>query len=176
MEFKITSDSSDFTRYLGKNLSKLIAFGDLVLFSGELGAGKTTFISGLAKGLGVKEDLSSPSFTILNTYPLKDDKKFVHADFYRLDNVRDMIEVGIEDYIYRSNCVVCIEWGNKLKDYLENGYLENGYLEIEINYWFYDENGSESNSCDWLNRRIITFSGSNTYWNKKIEKLKAVLL
>ncbi|MBC7333599.1 MAG: tRNA (adenosine(37)-N6)-threonylcarbamoyltransferase complex ATPase subunit type 1 TsaE [Actinobacteria bacterium] len=181
MEFNVTSNSSKFTSDLGKSFSKFVDFGDVILFSGELGAGKTTFISGLAMGLGVREDLSSPSFTILNIYPLKDEKKFVHADFYRLGDIREMIDVGIEDYLYGSDCVVCIEWGNKIKDYLENRYLEveidylvNAIEGDRVGYKVGSGNGNSSTKSlkDSFNIRIITFRSGNDYWRKKLKKFK----
>ncbi len=67
-----------------------------------MGAGKTTFISGIAEGLGIKENLSSPSFTIINLYEIGSRKKFIHADFYRLDNADEILNIGIEDYLYSS--------------------------------------------------------------------------
>lgn len=164
MKIEVTSNSSAFTKYLGKCLSKLILPGDLILFSGELGGGKTTFISGLAKGLGIKEDLSSPSFTILNIYSIGKDKKLIHADFYRLGNIDEIVEVGIEDYIYDNNSIVCIEWGEKIK-----GYLEKEYLEVKINYLI--ENRLDNN----LNKRLIILSSGGAYWDRKIAKFKRVL-
>ena len=68
MQLEFISGSASFTRNLGKEFSGYLASGDVLLLSGELGGGKTTFISGIAEGLGISGDLSSPSFTILNEY------------------------------------------------------------------------------------------------------------
>ncbi len=96
MNLKILSKSSQATIDLGKKFSKILRGGDIILFSGELGGGKTTFISGLADGLGIKENLSSPSFTILNQY-MEGKIRLVHIDFYRLDGVDEFDNIGIDE-------------------------------------------------------------------------------
>ena len=124
MIMKLTSESPSITRKIGLILSKILKSGDILLLAGELGAGKTTFISGIAEGLGIKENLSSPSFTIINLYEIDSRKKFIHADFYRLDNVDEILNTGIEDYIYGSRNIACIEWGDKNKGFPGLNYLE----------------------------------------------------
>ena len=86
MHMELISGSSQATIDLGKKFSRILRGGDIIIFSGELGGGKTTFISGLAEGLGIKESLSSPSFTILNQYNAGK-LKLIHIDFYRLDGI-----------------------------------------------------------------------------------------
>ena len=98
MQIEIISNSPVFTRNLGKKFSAVLSKGDIVLFTGELGGGKTTFISGLAGGFGLGENLSSPSFTILNEYRIDNTRKFIHADLYRLENTEEIGGTGLEDY------------------------------------------------------------------------------
>ena len=129
MRIEIISNSSIFTKNLGKKLSRVISKGDIVLFSGELGGGKTTFISGIAEGFDLKENLSSPSFTILNEYSIDNWRKFVHADLYRLENTGEINGIGLDDYLYDDISIVCIEWGDKIKDYIEKVSVINDFFE-----------------------------------------------
>ncbi len=130
-------------------------------FSGELGGGKTAFVSGLADGLGIKENLSSPSFTILNQYDAGK-LRLVHIDFYRLDGVDEFDNIGIDDYIYDDSAVLCIEWGEKIRQ-----YIKKDYLIISFNYVIEDEES--------MNKRIIRFDSGSDYWNKKLNILKKIL-
>ena len=160
MQVGIISNSAIFTKNLGKKFSRIISKGDLILFSGELGGGKTTFISGLAEGLGLKGSLSSPSFTILNEYSIDRRKKFIHVDLYRLESAGEINGIGLDDYLYDNNSIICVEWGDKIKD-----YLEKKYLEIELSYLI------DSNK---LNKRKIVFNSNNRYWNLKLMKFKRI--
>ena len=161
MYLEILSKSSQATIDLGKKFSKILRGGDIIIFSGELGGGKTTFISGLAGGLGIKENLSSPSFTILNQYNAGK-LKLVHIDFYRLDGIDEFDNIGLDDHIYDDSSILCIEWGEKIKQ-----YIKKDYLTISFNYIIEDE--------DSMNRRIIRFSSSNNHWDKKLNILKKIL-
>src|SRR4030042_4512808 len=100
MQIETISKSPVFTRNLGKKFSAVLSKGDIVLFTGELGGGKTTFISGLAEGFGLEETLTSPSFTIMNEYLIDNIRKFIHADLYRLENAGEINGIGLENYFY----------------------------------------------------------------------------
>jgi tRNA threonylcarbamoyladenosine biosynthesis protein TsaE len=177
MIIKLTSDSPLFTKKIGSIFSKFLKAGDLILFTGELGAGKTTFIAGVAEGLGIKENLTSPSFTILNIYSKNSKKKFVHADFYRLDTISEIENTGIEDYLYDGSYIICVEWGEKIKN-----YLRLNYLEINFNYIVMQNKAREINKAEEIDKseeiniekRIILFSSNNEYWNEKIKKFQEV--
>ena len=160
MLLEVLSKSSQATINLGRKFSKILRGGDIVIFSGELGGGKTTFISGLAEGLGIKENLSSPSFTILNQYDAGK-IKLIHIDFYRLDGIDEFDNIGLDDHIYDDSKILCIEWGEKIKQYIKRDYLNIGF-----NYIIEDE--------DTINRRIIRFNSSTKYWDKKLLKLKKI--
>ena len=161
MHLEILSKSSQVTTDLGKKFSKILQGGDIIIFFGELGGGKTTFISGLADGLGIKENLSSPSFTIINEYRAGK-LKLVHIDFYRLDGVDEFDNIGLDDHIYDDSAVLCIEWGEKIRQ-----YIKKDYLNISFNYITADEES--------INKRIIRFDSSNSYWDKKLNILKKIL-
>ena len=161
MTLEILSKSSQATVDLGKKFSKILQGGDIIIFSGELGGGKTTFISGLAEGFGIKENLSSPSFTIIKEYDAGK-LKLVHIDFYRLDGVDEFDNIGLDDHIYDDSAVLCIEWGEKIRQ-----YIKKDYLNISFNYIAADEES--------MNKRIIRFDSSNNYWDKKLNILKKIL-
>ena len=183
MIMKLASESPSITRKIGLILSKILKSGDILLLAGELGAGKTTFISGIAEGLGIKENLSSPSFTIINLYEIGSRKKFIHADFYRLDNADEILNTGIEDYLYSSRNIACIEWGDKIK-----GFLGSNYLEVKFEYFYPSGRrdpitgyiagytaGYDSNSD--LEKRLVSFSSPaiSSYWDRKLKIFKKLL-
>ena len=106
MQIEIISNSAAFTKDLGKKLSRALTKGNIILFAGELGGGKTTFISGIAEGFGLGENLSSPSFTIMNEYRIDNHKKLIHADLYRLDGASEINGIGLDDYFYDGTSIV----------------------------------------------------------------------
>lgn len=124
---KIKTDSSRETIALGKKFSKKLAGQEVILFEGELGGGKTTFIKGLLAGLGYKGKVSSPSFTLERQYKLK--KIIVHhIDLYRLDMAKDLVDLGIEEFLNQPGHITLIEWGEKIEKQLDN------YIKITFNY------------------------------------------
>jgi tRNA threonylcarbamoyladenosine biosynthesis protein TsaE len=162
MRFEIISNSPIFTRNLGKTFSRILSKGNIILFTGELGGGKTTFISGLAEGFGLGKNLSSPSFTILNEYRIDSSGKFIHADLYRLENIGEINGIGLDDYFYDGISIICIEWGDKIKD-----YIEKEYLEINLSYLM-DKSNAET-------KRKIIFNSISRYWDLKLAKFKKTL-
>ena len=95
------------------------------IFEGEMGAGKTTFIKALAKELGVKEVVSSPTFSIVNEYE-GDGGIIYHFDFYRIKNLQEAYDIGYEEYFY-SDHICLIEWPEKVEE-----LLPEHYVKIEI--------------------------------------------
>ncbi len=144
------------TGRIGSIFSKILRFGDTVLLTGELGAGKTTFIAGCAQRFKIGGQISSPSFTILNLYSIKGRRKFVHADLYRLDSIDEVLNIGLQDYIYDKNAMVFIEWGDRILDYFKTPYIEIGF-----EYLLSDEQS-----------RKLIFRSSSRYWDNKIEIFK----
>lgn len=100
---------------LGKKLALKLRGGDVVCLYGDLGAGKTTLVKGIAKGLGVKEEITSPTFTLMNVYQInnKQINKFVHIDTYRLKKEQELVEIGVEDYLGELGIVCVVEWPQK---------------------------------------------------------------
>ena len=116
---------------LHQNVAKVI------LFHGEMGAGKTTFIKALAKALGVEKATSSPTFSLVNEYQAKDGLVY-HFDVYRLKNESEAFDFGIEDYLYSGNWCF-IEWAEKIPNLIPEKHsiitlevLENGSRKLII--------------------------------------------
>ncbi len=111
----IVTSSADETRELGCRLGRLLRAGDAVALSGELGTGKTVFVQGLARGLGVDEGIlvTSPTFVILHEYPGR--TALYHFDFYRLKEEREARDLGAEEYL-DGDGVTAAEWADKFPD------------------------------------------------------------
>ncbi|PIR26013.1 MAG: tRNA (adenosine(37)-N6)-threonylcarbamoyltransferase complex ATPase subunit type 1 TsaE [Deltaproteobacteria bacterium CG_4_10_14_0_2_um_filter_43_8] len=105
------------TQKMAKELASHLKKGDVLALSGELGAGKTTFIAALARALGVSETtyVSSPTFTIMNVYEGR--VPLYHFDFYRLEHEDEVKELGMEEYLY-GNGICFIEWAEKFPSVL----------------------------------------------------------
>ena len=99
-----------------------------VLFYGEMGVGKTTLISALLKALGSKTKATSPTFSIVNEYEVKDDIVY-HFDFYRIEDANEALDIGIEDYLYSGHWNF-IEWPEKIDVFLPN---EVDILQLKLN-------------------------------------------
>jgi len=118
---KIVVKSHEEMIKLGEKTALSLKKGDIIGFSGELGAGKTVFIKGLAKGLKVKEEPSSPSFVIINEY--KGKLPLYHFDVYRLDDIKEMNDLGYEEYFY-GNGVTVIEWVEKIEKLIKGRWIK----------------------------------------------------
>ncbi|MCX5749882.1 MAG: tRNA (adenosine(37)-N6)-threonylcarbamoyltransferase complex ATPase subunit type 1 TsaE [Candidatus Saganbacteria bacterium] len=121
------------TRLLGKQLSADIRPGDVIALYGGLGAGKTTFVQGILQGLGISDNATSPSFVIMNEYPLKEKGgSLYHLDLYRLDSINDIEDLDIED-ILNGDSILIIEWAEKMGSLLPEGCVKI-YFEMTGEY------------------------------------------
>ncbi|MFI3314224.1 MAG: tRNA (adenosine(37)-N6)-threonylcarbamoyltransferase complex ATPase subunit type 1 TsaE [Rikenellaceae bacterium] len=93
--------------------------GNIVLFYGEMGAGKTTLIRALCKAAGVEDVVTSPTFAIVNEYATTNDDTIFHFDFYRIETIREVYDLGYEEYFY-SGKLCLIEWPSKIEDIIED--------------------------------------------------------
>lgn len=109
-----SSTSEEETFRLGIEFSKRLVSGDVVAFYGELGAGKTEFIKGICDGLDVREIVSSPTYNIVNEYSGEDRGgrvvRLVHIDLYRVENVAELVELGMEEKFGDVDSIKLIEW------------------------------------------------------------------
>lgn len=136
MELKIISKSSGQTQKIATNLAQSLKRGRIIAFEGNLGAGKTTFIQGLAHGLGVKEKISSPTFVIFKKYKVthqENIKWLYHFDLYRINNIDEVIDLGLEDIIKEEKSIIAIEWAEKIKKILPKDVLQIKIKNINKN-------------------------------------------
>ncbi|MBP2646257.1 MAG: tsaE [Firmicutes bacterium] len=113
------------TLQLGKRVAAKLEAGDVICLSGDLGAGKTLFTQGIAEGLGVSEDVTSPTFTIMQVYE-EGRLAIYHFDLYRLDRIDELENIGFDEYIGHAG-VAIIEWADKFREYMPQEYL---WIEI----------------------------------------------
>lgn len=139
---------------LGKEIGESAQSGDVFTLEGDLGVGKTIFTKGLAYGLGVREDVVSPTFTIVQEY--EDGRlPFYHFDVYRIGDVEEMDEIGYEDYIHGEG-VCLIEWANLIEEILPETririVIEKDLEKDLITEKFLSINWRDNNVKDYINR------------------------
>ncbi len=129
--------------------------GDVLVLAGDLGAGKTTFVQGLAKGLGIVERVTSPTFILMKEYP---GGRFplMHLDVYRLDKVQQVIDLGIDEYLDPSY-VVAVEWGDKVEP-----LLPQDHLKVEITH-------------DHEDTRTITLVAKGSHWETRMATIRKLV-
>lgn len=118
---EMVSESPEATRSVGEFVGKRLKAGMVLCLTGDLGAGKTLFTKGVAAGLGVKEDVTSPSFTLMNLYDGR--LPVAHFDLYRLDDGGDLDEIGFYEYADEPVGVAIIEWADKFPEALPPHHL-----------------------------------------------------
>ena len=123
----VISHSPEQTRQIGVCLGRLARAGDVFLLSGQVGSGKTTFVQGIARGLGVSNYVQSPTFALANEHTGRtsegDDVVLYHLDFYRLEGAEDLESFGYEEYLDAPDGVVAVEWPDRLALDLPQDYL-----------------------------------------------------
>jgi len=123
-ERKLVTKNPTETQQVAEKLASFLHGGDVITLEGDLGAGKTTFTKGLAKGLGVKRTISSPTFTIIKEYQGK--YPFYHMDVYRLENSDE--DIGFDEY-FHGNGITVVEWAQFVEE-----FLPEDRLMVEIKY------------------------------------------
>ncbi len=114
--------SAEETYALGESMGKAAKPGEVYVLNGDLGVGKTVFTQGFAKGLGITEPVSSPTFTIVQVYD-EGRLPFYHFDVYRIGDIEEMDEIGYEEYFYGDG-VTMIEWGELIAEILPSDRVE----------------------------------------------------
>ncbi len=137
---EFVTNSEHETEELGARLGSKLGAGAVIAFTGDLGAGKTAFTRGLARGLGITDRVTSPTFTIVNEYE-RGRLPLFHFDMYRLTSSDELFDIGWEDYLARGG-VCAVEWSENVSD-----ALEEGSISVEIRRGVSDS------------QRIITIEG-----------------
>ncbi len=128
-ELSLETGSAAETQTWGRRLAALLRPGDVLALAGDLGAGKTAFTQGLARGLGITEPVTSPTFTLINQYRTAEGIRLQHVDSYRLANAPlEMWDVGLAD-LFAGDDIVVIEWADRIP-----GLLPEERLEIVFSY------------------------------------------
>lgn len=148
---KLTVNNLNDTEKIGKIISSCLEKGTVICLDGDLGVGKTALTQFIAKEFGVKEYITSPTFTIIKEY--EGILPFYHMDVYRIDSEDDMYDLGYDEYIY-SEGVTIIEWSHKIR-----GILPDEKIDIEI------QRLTDTS-------RIMTIEGKGKVYDKLAEELK----
>ena len=123
----IFSRSSEQTRRIGARLGDALQAGDVICLQGDLGAGKTTFVQGIAKGWGSLDSVSSPTFIIINVYRRPDQHQLFHMDAYRLDSATEAEELDLDSMLAEGPLL--IEWAERI-----NGLVPEERLWVKLEY------------------------------------------
>jgi tRNA threonylcarbamoyladenosine biosynthesis protein TsaE len=158
MEAVLRAATARDTRAVGEALARALRPRDTVLLSGELGAGKTTFVQGVARGLDIEDQVVSPTFTLIKEYSGRLD--VAHVDVYRLDRIQDVVDLGLED-LGRGEDVLLVEWGDVVEELLP---VERLRVELIVE----DPEGEGD-------ARRIAFSGRGASWQERWAELSASL-
>ena len=151
---QVTTHSAEETRILGAALAPLLLPGDVISLSGDLGAGKTCFVQGLATALGAPGRITSPSFTIVHEYEAR--YPIVHLDVYRLDSFQEVLDLGFEEFL-DPRAILILEWGDAVEP-----LLPRSHLRIEL------RQGDPEQEDD----RIIVFKPRGEEWNRKLRGMR----
>jgi tRNA threonylcarbamoyladenosine biosynthesis protein TsaE len=154
MRIELQTANAEGTRDVGAAIADLLQPRDTVLLTGDLGAGKTTLVQGLARGLGVEDHVVSPTFTLVKEYAGRLD--VAHVDIYRLERVQDVVDLGLDE-LGGPDRVLVVEWGDAIQD-----LLPEDRLRVELT----------TGSAD--DRRIV-ITPQGRAWAARWERLEQVL-
>ena len=121
---KLISHSENETKLIGKKFAEKLKKGDVIVLTGELGSGKTKFTEGVLEHFGLENEISSPTFNIVNEYISKNINIY-HFDVYRLEDEDEFYAIGGEEYFDKGICL--IEWGEMIESVLPKKYIHNTY-------------------------------------------------
>jgi tRNA threonylcarbamoyladenosine biosynthesis protein TsaE len=129
-KMKYISNSEKDTIELGKKIASQLQIGDIIILSGDLGSGKTKLTEGILTYFNLQDEISSPTFTIVNEYDTEKIKIF-HFDVYRLADVDEFFAIGGEEYFEKGASI--IEWGEMIEDYIPQRYLKLEFSRDNVN-------------------------------------------
>jgi tRNA threonylcarbamoyladenosine biosynthesis protein TsaE len=152
---RVVTRSPQETSILGTALAALLLPGDIVSLTGELGAGKTVFVQGLATALGAEGPVTSPSFTLVHEYAAR--YRILHLDVYRLDSFQEVLDLGFEELL-DPDAIVLLEWGDAVEPLLPRTYLTVDLRRVA------DPDSTEE--------RIVTFRPRGLEWIRKLQEMR----
>jgi len=155
MQLELRAPTAQDTRTIGEAMAPLVEPGDAFALTGELGAGKTTLVQGLARGLGFDGPVLSPTFTLVREYATGR-LPIIHADVYRLDRVQDVVDLGLEESA--EGGVLLVEWGDAVE-----ALLPAGHLVVELTVPGVDE------------ERLVAIRPAGDAWRLRWEHLERAL-
>ena len=126
------SQSVDDTYYLARKFAQSISKGNVIALIGNLGTGKTTFTKGLAKALGILENVGSPTFKLVSEY-VGTDSVLYHIDAYRLEGSKDFLNIGGEEYLTIEDGITVIEWADIIGDILDDDVIQVKFARVQNN-------------------------------------------
>ena len=124
LPFETFSSSVEETKIFAKSLGEAIFPFELIAFFGEMGAGKTAFVSGFASAFNISSLVCSPTFSIVNEYVYEGSKKLVHCDMYRISCEQDLYGVGFFDILKDKDAIVLVEWSENILEFLPKRYIK----------------------------------------------------
>ena len=125
---EITTSSEEQTQELAKSFAKTLKPGDIVALYGELGAGKSVFVRGVARGFGIKDRISSPTFTFIKSYQ-KGKITLHHIDLYRGESIKDFESLALDE-VFTQGAIVMVEWANRIEKFLPKKRID---VKLEAN-------------------------------------------
>lgn len=142
---KYLTNSSSETKNLGNEFAKKLKSGDVVLLEGALGAGKTTFVQGVAQGLKVRDRILSPTFVLIRSHSVSGSsiKKMNHIDLYRIENPTEINMLGLEETVSDEDSVSLIEWAERLTEFKQGKSLPAGRQGYRVQFKHMDKDKRE---------------------------------
>jgi tRNA threonylcarbamoyladenosine biosynthesis protein TsaE len=158
VELLLRTATADDTRGVGAAIAPLLRIGDVVVLTGELGAGKTTLVRGIASGLGAAEHVASPTFTLVREY-VTGRVPVAHVDVFRLDRVQDVVDLALDE-LEGGACVLIVEWGDAVEE-----LLPDDRLRVEL---------TTEDPAGETDARRITITSEGASWLERADELAAV--
>jgi tRNA threonylcarbamoyladenosine biosynthesis protein TsaE len=157
VELLLRTATADDTRGVGAAIAPLLRIGDVLVLTGELGAGKTTLVRGIASGLGAAEHVASPTFTLVREY-VTGRVPVAHVDVFRLDRVQEVVDLALDE-LEGGACVLIVEWGDAVEELLPDR------LRVELTT---EDPAAETDA------RRITITSAGASWLERADELEAV--
>jgi len=159
VELLLRTATADDTLGVGAAVAPLLRIGDVLVLTGELGAGKTTLVRGIASGLGAAEHVASPTFTLVREY-VTGRVPVAHVDVFRLDRVQDVVDLALDE-LEGGACVLIVEWGDAIEE-----LLPDDRLRVEL---------TTEDPAGETDARRITITSAGVSWLERADQLAAVI-